>query len=103
MSAFSGVGGRECQSRDCPVGTSSTGPGTPAACCHPHPQHTETNPHPAPKPGIGTEHDSCGAQPTHNQITSRHAAEIVIAETGGDMAQFASWIGVCPGQNDRPV
>ncbi|MEU1216721.1 transposase [Streptomyces sp. NPDC005790] len=34
------------------------------------------------------------------------AAEIVIAETGGDMAQFASahrlasWIGVCPGQNE---
>lgn len=36
----------------------------------------------------------------------RLAAEIVIAETGGDMAQFASahrlasWIGVCPGQNE---
>lgn len=36
----------------------------------------------------------------------RTAAEIVIAETGGDMAQFAtaqhlaSWIGVCPGQNE---
>ncbi|MGW4519157.1 transposase [Streptomyces sp. NPDC004393] len=37
---------------------------------------------------------------------SRFAAEIVIAETGGDMAQFAtahhlaSWIGVCPGQSE---
>jgi transposase len=37
---------------------------------------------------------------------SRLAAEIVIAETGGDMAQFAtahhlaSWIGVCPGQSE---
>jgi transposase len=36
----------------------------------------------------------------------RIAAEIVIAETGGDMAQFAtaghlaSWIGVCPGMNE---
>ncbi|WP_411147065.1 IS110 family transposase [Streptomyces sp. x-80] len=36
----------------------------------------------------------------------RLAAEIVIAETGGDMAQFAtahnlaSWVGVCPGQNE---
>ncbi|MFK0224079.1 IS110 family transposase [Streptomyces vinaceus] len=36
----------------------------------------------------------------------RLAAEIVIAETGGDMTQFASahrlasWIGVCPGQNE---
>jgi transposase len=36
----------------------------------------------------------------------RKAAEIVIAETGGDMAQFAtaghlaSWIGVCPGVNE---
>ncbi len=37
---------------------------------------------------------------------SRKAAEIVIAETGGDMTQFAtaghlaSWIGVCPGMNE---
>lgn len=36
----------------------------------------------------------------------RTAAEIVIAETGGDMTAFAtaghlaSWIGVCPGQNE---
>jgi transposase len=36
----------------------------------------------------------------------RTAAEIVIAETGGDMAEFASaqhlasWIGVCPGTNE---
>ncbi|WP_131748953.1 IS110 family transposase [Frankia sp. Cppng1_Ct_nod] len=36
----------------------------------------------------------------------RLAAEIIIAETGGDMAPFAtaghlaSWIGVCPGQNE---
>jgi len=36
----------------------------------------------------------------------RTAAEIVIAETGGDMAPFAtaghlaSWIGVCPGTNE---
>jgi transposase len=36
----------------------------------------------------------------------RLAGEIIIAETGGDMAQFAtaqhlaSWIGVCPGQNE---
>ncbi|MFF4651150.1 IS110 family transposase [Streptomyces sp. NPDC001380] len=36
----------------------------------------------------------------------RLAAEIVIAETGGDMTRFASaqhlasWIGVCPGQNE---
>ncbi|MGA5135340.1 transposase [Streptomyces olivoreticuli] len=36
----------------------------------------------------------------------RLAAETVIAETGGDMAQFATarypaaWIGVCPGQNE---
>lgn len=37
---------------------------------------------------------------------ARAAAEIIMAETGGDMAQFAtaqhlaSWIGVCPGQNE---
>ncbi|MEU1409714.1 transposase [Streptomyces sp. NPDC005728] len=36
----------------------------------------------------------------------RLTAEIIIAEMGGDMAQFAtaqhlaSWIGVCPGQNE---
>ncbi|MGA5135325.1 transposase [Streptomyces olivoreticuli] len=36
----------------------------------------------------------------------RLAAEIIISETGGDMARFAtsqhlaSWIGVCPGQNE---
>ncbi|MFC8666892.1 transposase [Streptomyces sp. NPDC057199] len=36
----------------------------------------------------------------------RMAAEIVFAESGGDMGQFAtahhlaSWIGVCPGQNE---
>jgi transposase len=36
----------------------------------------------------------------------RTAAEVIIAETGGDMAQFAtaghlaSWIGVCPGMNE---
>jgi transposase len=36
----------------------------------------------------------------------RRAAEIIIAETGGDMAPFASaanlasWIGVCPGMNE---
>lgn len=36
----------------------------------------------------------------------RLAAEIIIAETGGEMTQFttarhlASWIGVCPGQNE---
>ena len=36
----------------------------------------------------------------------RKAAEIIIAETGGDMTPFttaghlASWIGVCPGQNE---
>src|SRR5207248_4732287 len=36
----------------------------------------------------------------------RRAAEIIIAETGGDMAPFAtaanlaSWIGVCPGLNE---
>ncbi|MGW8885978.1 transposase [Streptomyces sp. NPDC055749] len=39
-------------------------------------------------------------------VLGRLAAEIVIAETGGGMAQFASahclasWIGVCPGQNE---
>lgn len=39
-------------------------------------------------------------------IPGRLAAEIVIAETDGDMTQFASahrlasWIGVCPGQNE---
>jgi transposase len=37
---------------------------------------------------------------------ARRAAEIIIAETGGDMAHFAtpghlaSWIGVCPGMNE---
>jgi transposase len=37
---------------------------------------------------------------------ARAAAQIIIAETGGDMAQFAtaghlaSWIGVCPGMNE---
>jgi transposase len=37
---------------------------------------------------------------------ARKAAEIIVAETGGDMAQFAtsgylaSWIGVCPGMNE---
>jgi transposase len=37
---------------------------------------------------------------------ARTAAEIIIAETGGDMAPFAtaahlaSWIGVCPGMNE---
>lgn len=37
---------------------------------------------------------------------ARTAAEVIIAETGGDMAPFAtaahlaSWIGVCPGQNE---
>ncbi|MBE3202863.1 IS110 family transposase [Parafrankia sp. CH37] len=37
---------------------------------------------------------------------SRKAAEIIIAETGGDMTAFAtaghlaSWIGVCPGMNE---
>lgn len=36
----------------------------------------------------------------------RRAAQIIIAETGGDMAPFAtaanpaSWIGVCPGMNE---
>lgn len=36
----------------------------------------------------------------------RLAAEVILAETGGDMTQFAtaqhlaSWIGVCPGQNE---
>ncbi|WP_329311121.1 transposase [Streptomyces sp. NBC_01262] len=36
----------------------------------------------------------------------RLAAEVIIAETGGDMTQFAtaghlaSWIGVCPGMNE---
>ncbi|MBL3667997.1 IS110 family transposase [Streptomyces sp. M2CJ-2] len=36
----------------------------------------------------------------------RLGAEIIIAETGGDMTQFASahrlasWVGVCPGQNE---
>jgi transposase len=39
----------------------------------------------------------------------RRAAEIIIAETGGDMAPFAtaanlaSWIGVCPGMNESAV
>jgi transposase len=34
------------------------------------------------------------------------AAEVILAETGGDTAQFTtaqhlvSWIGVCPGQNE---
>ncbi|MGP4029923.1 transposase [Actinomadura sp. 3N407] len=36
----------------------------------------------------------------------RLAAEVILAETGGDMRRFASaqhlasWIGVCPGQNE---
>jgi transposase len=39
----------------------------------------------------------------------RRAAENIIAETGGDMAPFAtaanlaSWIGVCPGMNESAV
>jgi transposase len=39
----------------------------------------------------------------------RRAAEVIIAETGGDMTTFASaghlasWAGVCPGNDDRPA
>lgn len=46
--------------------------------------------------------DNLDTIPGHGRL----AAEIIIAETGGDMAQFASaqhlasWIGVCPGQNE---
>ncbi|MFE2424423.1 transposase [Streptomyces hokutonensis] len=51
-------------------------------------QHDATRVHPD-QPGIG-----------------RLGSDIIIAETGSDMAQFASahhlacWIGVCPGQNE---
>ncbi|MEU8264077.1 transposase [Micromonospora sp. NPDC048999] len=43
--------------------------------------------------------------PARRGPPGRRAAEVILAETGGDMAQFAtghlaSWIGVCPGMNE---
>jgi len=75
--------------RDRPPGPARRGPG------HPRGRHRH---HAGPRSGPG--------QPRHHPRHRAAAAEIVIAETGGDMDLFqtaghlASWIGVCPGMNE---